>query len=260
MKFRRGSGHPAYAEVEPVGHEKEGFIESEQCWGRRGSAVSPATPSPPTHSPRTTSALRQTRNPSLPSFASRSTGTFSPGFFSQRTSSGLANAVHSAPFGALEQELTPDSEPLDTAWTWLARGAEGGWEGGGREGRSSIDDLESAAIGSSLARLPPCFHAGTVQPDCPDEIAIDVSEVANYTIYIFRSSAKYVNRDFHLIVDGILLYRPLCICQVCFSFLFWYLVFPVFFFFSPVCWFQRGRHGSSVSGQQWRSWWPLQAE
>ncbi|XP_028290687.1 plexin domain-containing protein 2-like [Gouania willdenowi] len=29
MKFRRGSGHPAYAEVEPVGHEKEGFIESE---------------------------------------------------------------------------------------------------------------------------------------------------------------------------------------------------------------------------------------
>uniref|UniRef100_A0A671VVT5 Plexin domain containing 2b n=1 Tax=Sparus aurata TaxID=8175 RepID=A0A671VVT5_SPAAU len=31
MKFRRGSGHPAYAEVEPVGQEKEGFIESEQC-------------------------------------------------------------------------------------------------------------------------------------------------------------------------------------------------------------------------------------
>uniref|UniRef100_A0A3Q3L0D7 Plexin domain containing 2 n=1 Tax=Mastacembelus armatus TaxID=205130 RepID=A0A3Q3L0D7_9TELE len=30
MKFRRGSGHPAYAEVEPVGQEKEGFIESEQ--------------------------------------------------------------------------------------------------------------------------------------------------------------------------------------------------------------------------------------
>ncbi|XP_030055333.1 plexin domain-containing protein 2 [Microcaecilia unicolor] len=30
MKFRRGSGHPAYAEVEPVG-EKEGFIISEQC-------------------------------------------------------------------------------------------------------------------------------------------------------------------------------------------------------------------------------------
>lgn len=31
MKFRRGSGRPAYAEVEPVGQEKEGFIESEQC-------------------------------------------------------------------------------------------------------------------------------------------------------------------------------------------------------------------------------------
>ncbi|XP_077159184.1 plexin domain-containing protein 2 isoform X1 [Paroedura picta] len=30
MKFRRGSGHPAYAEVEPAG-EKEGFIVSEQC-------------------------------------------------------------------------------------------------------------------------------------------------------------------------------------------------------------------------------------
>uniref|UniRef100_A0A8C4RP93 Plexin domain containing 2a n=1 Tax=Erpetoichthys calabaricus TaxID=27687 RepID=A0A8C4RP93_ERPCA len=31
MKFRRGSGHPAYAEVEPAGQEKEGFIVSEQC-------------------------------------------------------------------------------------------------------------------------------------------------------------------------------------------------------------------------------------
>ena len=31
MKFRRGSGHPAYAEVVPVGQEKEGFIECEQC-------------------------------------------------------------------------------------------------------------------------------------------------------------------------------------------------------------------------------------
>ncbi|XP_062900284.1 plexin domain-containing protein 2 [Mobula hypostoma] len=31
MKFRRGSGHPAYAEVEPIGQEKEGFIVSEQC-------------------------------------------------------------------------------------------------------------------------------------------------------------------------------------------------------------------------------------
>ncbi|XP_068438311.1 plexin domain-containing protein 2 isoform X1 [Clinocottus analis] len=31
MKFRRGSGHPAYAEVEPVGQEKDVFIESEQC-------------------------------------------------------------------------------------------------------------------------------------------------------------------------------------------------------------------------------------
>ncbi|XP_017262039.1 plexin domain-containing protein 2 [Kryptolebias marmoratus] len=31
MKFHRGSGRPAYAEVEPVGQEKEGFIESEQC-------------------------------------------------------------------------------------------------------------------------------------------------------------------------------------------------------------------------------------
>lgn len=31
MKFRRGSGRPAYAEVEPAGLEKDGFIESEQC-------------------------------------------------------------------------------------------------------------------------------------------------------------------------------------------------------------------------------------
>ncbi|XP_052457410.1 plexin domain-containing protein 2 [Carassius gibelio] len=31
MKFLRGSGHPAYVDVEPVGQEKEGFIESVQC-------------------------------------------------------------------------------------------------------------------------------------------------------------------------------------------------------------------------------------
>uniref|UniRef100_A0A3P8UFD1 Plexin domain containing 2b n=2 Tax=Cynoglossus semilaevis TaxID=244447 RepID=A0A3P8UFD1_CYNSE len=31
MKFHRSSGHPAYAEVEPVGQEKDGFMESEQC-------------------------------------------------------------------------------------------------------------------------------------------------------------------------------------------------------------------------------------
>lgn len=46
MKFRRGSGHPAYAEVEPVGQEKEGFIESEQCWKRRGCLHHPL-PQPP---------------------------------------------------------------------------------------------------------------------------------------------------------------------------------------------------------------------
>lgn len=45
MKFRRGSGHPAYAEVEPVGQEKEGFIESEQCWARRGCSRSYWLPS-----------------------------------------------------------------------------------------------------------------------------------------------------------------------------------------------------------------------
>lgn len=29
MKFRRGSGHPAYAEVEAMGRDKEGFILTE---------------------------------------------------------------------------------------------------------------------------------------------------------------------------------------------------------------------------------------
>jgi len=49
MKFRRGSGHPAYAEVEPVGQEKEVFIESEQCWGRRGLLHPPHSLSPRDH-------------------------------------------------------------------------------------------------------------------------------------------------------------------------------------------------------------------
>ncbi|KPP64499.1 plexin domain-containing protein 2-like, partial [Scleropages formosus] len=31
MKFRRGSGNPSYAEVEPPGQEKEGFVMMQQC-------------------------------------------------------------------------------------------------------------------------------------------------------------------------------------------------------------------------------------
>lgn len=34
---------------------------------------------------------------------------------------------------------------------------------------------------------------------------------ANYTIYIFRNNTEYVNRDFHFIVGGVVLYRPLYI-------------------------------------------------
>lgn len=36
----------------------------------------------------------------------------------------------------------------------------------------------------------------------------------NYTIYIFRNNTEYVNRDFHFIVGGVILYRPLYIHQV----------------------------------------------
>ncbi|XP_067824893.1 plexin domain-containing protein 1-like [Heptranchias perlo] len=31
MKFRNNTGHPTYTEVEPMGHDKEGFLEAEQC-------------------------------------------------------------------------------------------------------------------------------------------------------------------------------------------------------------------------------------
>ncbi|XP_078280823.1 plexin domain-containing protein 1-like isoform X1 [Rhinoraja longicauda] len=31
MKFRNNVGHPTYTEVEPAGHDKEGFLEAEQC-------------------------------------------------------------------------------------------------------------------------------------------------------------------------------------------------------------------------------------
>lgn len=36
----------------------------------------------------------------------------------------------------------------------------------------------------------------------------------NYTIYIFRNNTEYVNRDFHFIVGGVILYRPWYIHQV----------------------------------------------
>lgn len=45
-----------------------------------------------------------------------------------------------------------------------------------------------------------------------------VSEGVNYTIYIFRNNTEYVNRDFHFIVSGVILYRPLYIHQVFTSF------------------------------------------
>lgn len=31
MKFRTQGRHTTYAEVEAAGHEKEGFVEAEQC-------------------------------------------------------------------------------------------------------------------------------------------------------------------------------------------------------------------------------------
>ncbi|XP_069761049.1 plexin domain-containing protein 1-like [Narcine bancroftii] len=31
MKFRNNTGHPTYTEVDPMGHDKEGFLEAEQC-------------------------------------------------------------------------------------------------------------------------------------------------------------------------------------------------------------------------------------
>ncbi|GCB73796.1 hypothetical protein scyTo_0002878, partial [Scyliorhinus torazame] len=31
MKFRNNAGHPTYTEVEPMGNDKEGFLEAEQC-------------------------------------------------------------------------------------------------------------------------------------------------------------------------------------------------------------------------------------
>lgn len=31
MKFRNHPNHSTYTEVEPSGHEKEGFVEAEQC-------------------------------------------------------------------------------------------------------------------------------------------------------------------------------------------------------------------------------------
>lgn len=129
--------------------------------GGGGLPFSPATPPRPS---RSTSALRQTRNPSFPPSPPAPQGLSHQGSSaSGRARAWLTLCTRPLEAPALEQELTPDSEPLDTAWTRLALGAEGGGEGG-----SSIDDLDSAAIGSSLARLPPRFHAGTVQPDCPD--------------------------------------------------------------------------------------------
>lgn len=31
MRFRNHPNHSTYTEVEPSGHEKEGFVEAEQC-------------------------------------------------------------------------------------------------------------------------------------------------------------------------------------------------------------------------------------
>lgn len=66
---------------------------------------------------------------------------------------------------------------------------------------------------------------GAVQPDCRDWLWCDSG--VNYTIYIFRNNTEYVNRDFHSIVGGVILYRPLYIHQVFPSspFFFQYVVF-----------------------------------
>lgn len=76
-------------------------------------------PSPPPPRTTSTSALRQTRNPSFPPSPPAPQGLSHQG----SSASGRARArltLCTRPLGALaalDQELTPDSEPLDTAWT-----------------------------------------------------------------------------------------------------------------------------------------------
>lgn len=148
MKFRRGSGHPAYAEVEPVGQEKEGFIESEQCWGRRGR-LHPRSPSP---LPPPPSFLLLCR----PSYLLLH-GDFSPG-----TSRIWRISVHNGPLRLrsrpVERYMRLDRAASDTR-KWedpvklipdLNLLSSFCWQGTdlpGAEGGKSIDDSDSVSIG-----------------------------------------------------------------------------------------------------------------
>lgn len=147
MKFRRGSGHPAYAEVEPVGQEKEGFIESEQCWGRRGRLH-------PRSSPPSSSGAGP--------LSSCCTGTSH-----RRRSSVYLNDLTVEHHMRLDTrtpwKLIPDLNPLFSSC----------WQGAdlpGAEGRGQHWCHRLSQHWLSFVRLLSCCHGGIVQPDCLDWI------------------------------------------------------------------------------------------
>lgn len=216
MKFRRGSGHPAYAEVEPVGQEKEGFIESEQCWKRRGCLHHPLpqTPTLPTPPPLPVSAL----------FPPAPRGISHLDVFLGRWAhtQWLVRTVKSAHWALYKTEsekthnLVPDRDSL-FSFCWRH------WPTGNR-GREQQWWLSQHWLKScTAATLLPLRDCTAWLPKLDTDVSGGVGWCGGgYTIYIFRKETEYVNWDFHFIVNGVKLYRPLYIHQVftCFPFSF----------------------------------------
>lgn len=119
-----------------------------------GVCRSPCPPPSPTHPapPRTTS------DPN-PTFTSRSAGTPSPG---------ISIAVRSS--RSAEQKVTPDSEPLDLIGP------------GSKRGGASMTSTQPPSVQVSHGR-PPCFHTGTVQPVCRDELATCLTATVTQDIF-----------------------------------------------------------------------------
>lgn len=182
MKFSRGSGHPAYAEVEPVGQEKEGFIESEQCWGRRGH-LHPC--SPLLYQPYSLLLHRD--------FSSGTSRICRIGPLSAKWDWKQQPVIWGSE-KTLETDprLTPCSAPVGQELTTGDRGRERHWRH--RLSQRWLGVCMAAIMllwrncTAWLPRLLLCVWGGSR---------------ANYTTYIFRNNTEYVNRDFHFIVGEV---------------------------------------------------------
>ncbi len=226
MKFRRGSGHPAYAEVEPVGQEKEGFIESEQCWGRRGR-LHPRSPPSCTGSPPFCSTGTSHQEPPGAVLSAEELRVHKDSVKTEESAYWALRETGQNNHRCEEVRKPPKADPRlePIVQLLLARN----WPTGNR-GRGQHWCHQLGQHWLSFVWLLSCCHGGIVQPDCLDWI---LECLRGWIIqYIFSESIQNMWTEISTLLSVGLYCIGLCIS----------IRFLLLFFFLSVCCFHRGWH------------------